>query len=493
LVVNSIPASPSFDEQMKRLLPEEWDVFANAMREPATRAVRLHRIGLVPCEPASWPLSIQTTYPIPPAVSKQLGSAVPWALNSYYLSPDSPLGQSAFQQAGAFYIQEPSAMAVVTALRPVPGERILDLCAAPGGKTTAIAKQMQGVGLLVANEIHPSRVLILAENLERLGVPAVVVNETPDRLAHAWPSEFDALLVDAPCSGEGMFRKNPEARAQWTPDSPTLCALRQREILTAAHVLLRPGGRLVYSTCTYNPLENEQIVVWLMDTFGYQVHPLPDWPGWQSGVPTWADGREALRHTRRLWPHKGLGEGHFVACLYKPLDRPTNESLHSPVIRKPSSAQIPKTETLPRMLWSQFTEKHMATKLPAAWDMPLVQGDHLFADELGQLPPAKLRVLRRGVALATVAQQRLIPHHALGMSLSMQGLVPGVALPTEERTALAYLRGEVIPPDEYRGIRLVSLDGMPLGWGKGLPDRVNNLYPKGLRRVDLAQLPTNSI
>ena len=252
-------------------------------------------------------------------------SRVPWAEDGYYYeAPDQP-GKHPFHEAGVYYIQEPSAMAPAGLLDVRPGERILDLCAAPGGKSVQIAGKLGGSGMLFCNEIHLARAKILSENIERMGIGnACVLNETPERLAEAFPGYFDRVLVDAPCSGEGMFRKSPAAREEWSPENVKLCAGRQDGILDCAAGMLRSGGRLVYSTCTFAPEEDEGSVArFLQRHEEFRILPVEkERLGLEScdGMPDVLDGADSvpgLDDTLRLWPHRIRGEGHFAAVLEK--------------------------------------------------------------------------------------------------------------------------------------------------------------------------------
>jgi NOL1/NOP2/sun family putative RNA methylase len=463
-----------FAQMMQPLLGSEWSDFAEALHAEPTRGARLHRMD----NPS-----------IPPSVSDCLLQKIPWSENGYYIDLHSPLGKSVYHESGAYYLQEPSAMAVVEALRPIPGERILDLCAAPGGKCTEIGRRLAGKGLLVANEIHKNRVVILAENIERLGIQAVVTQESADRLAAAWPEYFDAILVDAPCSGEGMFRKDKTAMSEWSPEAPRICSDRQKQILTSASKLIRPGGRMVYSTCTFNPYENEQIVDWLVSELGFTVEPLPDWPEWSKGVPEWGSGLSYLLGCKRLWPHLARGEGHFVARLRKP---GSTKELHSntKTLRHKKVQQVS-----PNNLWKDWTQSFLASaELPASWQEPIVRGTLLFSAELSMLPDAKLKVLRPGICLASMENYGLVPHHALAMAMAAKELQNQCAI--SEQDALSYCKGYPLSGDSSRndikGYCQITIDKFPLGWGKGIGTRINNLYPKGLRKQHLVQLGIDS-
>ena len=276
----------AFIANMRALLGEEAGAFFRALEEAPSLALRPHR-GME-------------------AASPFIEGAVPWAEGGFYLRPGARPGASVAHWAGAFYLQEASAMLPAAALKARPGERVLDLCAAPGGKASQIALTMGGEGVLVANEVDAARARVLAANLERLGVTnALVLNETPARLAARWPGYFDAVLVDAPCSGEGMFRRDPQSREAWTDAAPRGCRKRQGEILDAAAKLVRPGGRLLYSTCTFNGEENEGSVADFLRAhadFFPEEFALPGLGASQGGM-------------LRIWPHRARGDGQFAALL----------------------------------------------------------------------------------------------------------------------------------------------------------------------------------
>jgi NOL1/NOP2/sun family putative RNA methylase len=468
-----------FQTHMQQWLGDEWPQLRDALDGPAHRAVRLHRlhVGANKHNVANSLFAVASSVPAPTTVAESLREPVPWFPNAYYIAEDSQLGKSIYHECGAFYMQEPSAMAAVAALSPKPGESILDLCAAPGGKTTGIGKLMRGEGLLVANEIHPSRVLVLAQNLERLGVPAVVTNETPQNLADAFPGQFDAVLVDAPCSGEGMFRKDPGAVAEWTPTAPEVCAARQCDILTEAVKKVRAGGRIVYSTCTFNPLENEQVVAWALEHLPVEVVELPEWPGWETGRPDWAGDNPRLLHTRRMWPHRGRGEGHFIALLR--VVQSSAEGTSQPTRSAPST-RLPVRATE----WEEFLRTLTVLDVPDTWRYPEVRGDVLFARSplSGRLGERRLKVLRPGICLATASRGRMQPHHHLAMV--MDGRHFRQRMDVSPEAASAYLSGATLSPPTSMAAGYVHVETaeLPLGFGKAVTGRVNNLYPKGLRK-----------
>ena len=402
-------------------------------------------------------------------------------------------------------------MSAVPFLEACPGERILDLCAAPGGKSTQIAAAMRGEGLLICNEIHPARAAILSENIERMGVRnALVLNETPDRLADRFPGFFDRILVDAPCSGEGMFRKNEAAGEEWSPENVQMCAERQREILEYAYQMLRPGGRLCYSTCTFAPAENEGSIGWLLKKHpDLYVLPVPMPEGFAPGHPEWADmeeveemeetagqtsGPEAgsasgpapgLEHTMRLWPHRLRGEGHFVAVLEKAGETGTKEQS-----AKQEAEKLPAKRTRRRDGEKGLGEKDYAEFSAFAQENLRVQlsGIYLRFGEQLYLAPEEtpvlrgLKVLRPGLHLGTVKKNRFEPSHALALTLKPEDAAHAVSLDTEGRQVKDYLNGLTFPAEGEKGWYLICADGCSLGWGKLAGGIMKNHYPKGLRK-----------
>lgn len=441
---------PAFVSRMCAQLGEEADAYFAAMEMPCLRGLRLN-----PQKPVSG------------AALEAVGGVeepVPWypALGRY-LRNDSPAGADPLHEAGAYYLQEPSAMAPVSVLSPRPGECVLDLCAAPGGKSTQIAAALAGEGLLVSNEPVPSRAKILSRNIERMGVPnALVVSAQPEALAARWGVLFDAVLVDAPCSGEGMFRRHPETRAEWNPASPMGCAERQRRILGCAAAMLRPGGRLVYSTCTLSPEENEETVRWFL-----REHPdFSAQPFSLSGDYGTLDAPEGML---RLYPHRVRGEGHFVACLRRAGDAPAAD------LMKPAAERLSPPAPAVRAAYSAFAAPLRG--LPAA---NAQLGDALLCAP--DLPPLDgVRVLRAGVQLGTLKGKVFAPDHALAMCLSPACGLPVLAL--DRAGALRYQSGEALPaPENMSGWALAVYEGLVLGFGKASGGQFKNHYPKGLRR-----------
>ena len=433
--------SEGWIEQLEPLLGRELPDFLRGYGDPPVRGVRA-RPGLPPPRDAEGP--------------------VPWAENAWYLPLASAAGSAPAHEAGAYYVQEPSAMAAAAALHPQPGDRVLDLCAAPGGKSTQLAAYMQGRGLLVCNEPVLSRAQILSRNLERMGVRnALAVCALPEDLSPRWTGYFDRILVDAPCSGEGMFRRHPEPRSEWTAAAPEGCAQRQAHILRHAAGMLRPGGMLTYSTCTFNPTENEGVIQrFLLDHPEFSLTPFA-----LPGLPP-CDGM------LRLWPHRVRGEGHFVALLQKQAETPSEAPPRRSKAAKPESLPVPGKAEL--ALAREFLREHIADEITP---------NALFAGKIcavpDDLPPLSgIKVLRAGLQLGEIKGRVFAPDHAL--ALACRGTR---TLPVTEAEAAAYQSGQTLPGRETeKGYYLLTLDGLNLGWVKCSDGQRKNHYPKGLRR-----------
>ena len=431
----------AFLDRMKRLLGEEYEAFLASYERPRNAALRWNTLK---AQPVTMPFC---------------GEAIGWAQNGCYLLPDSRPGLHPYHDAGLYYLQEASAMAPVGLLDVRPGQRVLDLCAAPGGKTTQIAEKMQGMGLLVCNEIHPKRAKILSSNIERMGVAnALVLNEHPAKLAERFPAYFDRILVDAPCSGEGLFRKEEAAVTDWSEETVAMCAARQQEILSSAAQMLAPNGRLVYSTCTFAPEENEGVISRFLQTHPEFSVETVDAPWFTAGRPDWIDSPAAgVERCFRLMPHKLKGEGHFAACLRKNDEGFRNE------------LPLQKTLSLPAET-KEF--------LPPTTQCIAFGETYFSVPE--ELPDLKgLKVLRAGLELGELRKGRFVPAHALAL---WHKNYPNTAdFAADSREIAAYLRGETLFAPQ-KGWVLVCVDGHSLGWAKGDGNVLKNHYPKGLRR-----------
>jgi NOL1/NOP2/sun family putative RNA methylase len=422
-------------ENMKRLLGAQYDQFLEAMAQPPALALRLNALRQG-------------------AASPRAGDPVPWSPHGFYLRPDDAqkAGCDIAHAAGAYYMQEASAQAPVQVLAPKPGEVVMDLCAAPGGKSTQIAALLGGRGALVSNDIDFSRARALSGNIERMGVTnAAVVCAAPQMLCGKWAGAFDAILVDAPCSGEGMFRRDPDARRAWTPGAPAGCAARQAKILSCAGRMLRPGGRMVYSTCTFSAEENENVVEgFLRENRDFELRDF-ELPG---------AGR-SKNGMLRLWPHRLRGDGHFVALLFR--------SGEGRLPQKKSAGGIP--DALGALLPGRWAERFEG--------FSVAEANGVFSALPGALPELSgLRVLRGGLRLCDV-RGHVKPDHALAMAFSPQDFDRAVTL--DEAKARRYLAGEALRLDAPSGWTHVSWRGLPLGFGKVSEGALKNHLPKGLR------------
>ena len=444
-VINKLPEA--FLERMKLQLGSQYDAFAASYDRERAYGLRYNPLKT---DRESFlremPFSLRV---------------VPWAEEGFYYQASDQPGWHVLHEAGAYYIQEPSAMAVVPLLDPQPGERILDLCAAPGGKSTQIAGRMQGRGLLVSNEVIPSRARILSQNIERMGVAnCVVCRESPDRIAAAFPAFFDRVLVDAPCSGEGMFRKDDTAIAEWSPENVAMCAARQADILEQAAMAVRPGGTLVYSTCTFSREENEEVIGRFLD-----------------GHPEFSMQEDDMR---RLWPHLTEGEGHFAAKLYR---KEAAEGIPERRGKKPS--QIPRSAVTREQCEAFFQGELGITAEGIGYLMKervlFEFGEALYLMPEQMIPLKGLQVERPGLQTGFLEKDRIRPSHALAMALRPEYTTRCYDMTEDE--AARYLHGETLTVSAgLKGWYLLSCRGFSMGFGKASGGQMKNHYPKGLRR-----------
>ena len=403
-------------------------------------------------------------------------------------------GRHAYHHAGVFYVQEPSASVPAGLLGVRPGERVLDLCAAPGGKTSQLAAALRGEGLLVANEYVAARAGVLKSNLERMGVTnALVLNESTARVAAAFPAFFDKVLVDAPCSGEGMFRKEPEALRQHSAALVAQCAALGASILDDAAAALRPGGLLCYSTCTFAPEEDEaQVGAFLARHPEFTVLPAPTNAGAPGEAARCGAHPFAAEHTRRIYPCHG-GEGHFMALLQKRGDGapPEAERARPRAARGQRGAKrgrdmracrpVQGGNGVSRAEARAEGEAFLCEYFPGAAQLPLeCRGTELFVLPREGCGPAEgLRVVQAGVCAGSAARGRFVPAHHLFMAYGAQCANAERLTLADPRTA-AWLRGEAIPAETAApGWAAVLADGFPLGFGKQSGGVVKNHYPKG--------------
>jgi len=459
----SVTLPAAFLTRMRHLLGDRYDAFIASYSKPRAYGLRLNTLKIGAVSKAI--TRLQPMFHL---------ESVPWCETGYYYDEETRPGRHPYHAAGVYYIQEPSAMSAAEYLSPMPGERVLDLAAAPGGKSTQIADRLQGQGILISNEIHPGRAAILSENIERMGIRnAVVTNATPGQLAERFPAYFDRIMVDAPCSGEGMFRKELEAITEWSEEQVSLCAARQSDILHDAMRMLRPGGTIAYSTCTFSEEENERVIDHLLNT-----HP-----------------ELTTLRIERIWPHEHRGEGHFVAVLKHqgtdPIDH-TDRTGAATSARKGKTVRPTSSQASRKLIQSAMQQYEAFVKDALLSPLELTEGEPvLFGEQLYWLPTAGdtmhigllhgIKTLRPGLHLGTVRKNRFEPSHALALTLTSDKVLRVCDLPAESKEATAYMRGETLP-SEHKGWTLVTIDGYSLGWGKGSDGMLKNHYPKGLRR-----------
>ena len=446
-----------FEKKMKAFLGDEWDDFLYSYDNNRFQALRFNTLKVQSPEER---MRILKTLKI------SSDKKVSWANEAYYFDENVRPGKHPYHEMGLYYIQEPSAMSAAALLAPKPGMRVLDLCAAPGGKSTQLATYLGDSGLLVSNEINTQRSRILSQNIERMGIKnAIVTNEDSFVLASHFPGFFNAIQVDAPCSGEGMFRKLPEAIEQWSMENVAICAERQKEILDNAAVMLKPGGTIVYSTCTFSKEENEDVIEYFLERH-------PDF---------------TLEEMERFWPHKVDGEGHFVAKLVRrgcvdtdlKADRKT---------KKNKNSKNRKNETKPALtkenmkLLSEFLDETISEDV-AAW----IKNSRLvmFGEQLYRLPDMEvdikgLKVQRAGLHIGEFKKQRFEPSHSLALALKLNDAKNLVKLTCDNPQTIGFFNGQsVMLSDEQaaeckKGWALVCVDGYPAGWGKVNGAQVKN-------------------
>mgnify|MGYP000118695910 FL=1 len=471
-----------FEKKMKAFLGNEWDDFLYSYDNNRFQALRFNTLKVQSQEER---MRILKTLKI------SSEKKVSWANEAYYFDENVRPGKHPYHEMGLYYIQEPSAMSAAALLAPKPGMRVLDLCAAPGGKSTQLATYLGDSGLLVSNEINTQRSRILSQNIERMGIKnAIVTNEDSFVLASHFPGFFNAIQVDAPCSGEGMFRKLPEAIEQWSIENVAICAARQKEILDNAAVMLKPGGTIVYSTCTFSKEENEDVIEYFLERH-------PDF---------------TLEEMERFWPHKVDGEGHFVAKLvrrgsvnefgadYDVCEDSCNKVEDTGLkvdrkTKKNKNSKNRKNETKPALtkenmkLLSEFLDETISEDV-AAW----IKNSRLvmFGEQLYRLPDMEvdikgLKVQRAGLHIGEFKKQRFEPSHSLALALKLNDAKNLVKLTCDNPQTIGFFNGQsVVLSDEQtaeckKGWALVCVDGYTAGWGKVNGTQVKNHYPKGLR------------
>ena len=442
-----------FLDRMRDMLGDEFPAYLESSSAPRQYGLRVNELKISPEE-------FERTAPFPV-------KRIPWIPDGFFYGEGAFPSRHPYYAAGLYYLQEPSAMTPASRLPVSPGQRVLDLCAAPGGKATELAARLRGQGLLVANDISTSRARALLRNLEMMGAAnCFVANETPGRLAEVFPEYFDRILVDAPCSGEGMFRKDESTAAAWSPEKVETCAAAQKQILESAAAMLKPGGMLLYSTCTFAPAENEENVAWFLEHFPeFRLEPAEGYAGFSPGRPEWGGGRPELGRCVRIWPHKMEGEGHFLALFRK-----TGEAER----REPRVQKLRKPDPESMGYLKEFL-KAGGAQLPM--DRVEARGGRAYL--VPELPEAVRGVsfLRNGLYLGEFKKGRFEPSQPFAMSLGREDWGERVSLSPGDPRLEKYLRGETVPVETGgSGWKLVCVDDFSLGWGKLSKGVLKNKY-----------------
>lgn len=434
-----------FDARMKSLLKDEYDDFKNALLEKPVKGLYLNR----------------NKKNVERVLDQNYVEHHPIVENGYLYDENYHPGRSAYFLAGLYYIQEPSAMLVADALPIEPDDFVLDMCAAPGGKSCEIASRLTGEGILIANDIEASRARILSENIERFGLDnTIVTNVDPMRFTKQFQEAFDKIVLDAPCSGEGMFRKLEQAIDTWSEEKVLECAHIQKNLLKGAYDMLKQGGMVIYSTCTYSYEENEAMVHYAVDELGFELLPLNKSNGLCPGVD--------LDEVVRCYPHHYRGEGHFIALLKKPGNSP----------RKQVRTIKPSVNLADLKVLKAFYQENLNKKVPS---YIIENNGHLYAVKKNFPELKGIRVLRNGLYLGEVRKNRFIPSYSLALTLIKQDVKRSYDYPSESEEIKKYIHGETLEGTGEKGFGVIFVDAYPLSFYKE-SNQVKNLFPKGLRR-----------
>ncbi len=465
----------SFLDSMKEILGEDYEAFLAGFDGQRQYGLRVNTLKM----------NLEEFERIAPFHLKK----VPWISNGYFYEAEDAPAKHPFYSAGLYYLQEPSAMTPASRLKVQPGERVLDLCAAPGGKATELGAALQGEGLLVANDINTARARALLRNLELFGISnSFVTNEPPHVLAERFPEFFHKIMVDAPCSGEGMFRKNPAVVDSWQEKEPEYFSKLQREIIVQAADMLLPGGMMFYSTCTFSPLENEKTITHLLkERPDMEVIPMEDYEGFAEGLTSYRGEvfDESCKLCRRIWPHKMSGEGHFMALLHK---------------KSGTQQQVQQTVSQSSIWWEKCKGLNKEQKAAAedffshvniAYDGKRidVRGDNLYYLPAPKYDGRGLHFLRNGLFMGEFKKKRFEPSQPFALALHAQDFDQVLDFPADDERLSRYLRGETLDVSDLiagekkrKGWQLVMVAGHPLGFGKLVNNNLKNKYPAGWRK-----------
>lgn len=492
-----------FEMKMKKLLGSEYEEFLASYDHPRNFGLRVNVDKISPKE-------FEKIAPF--HLTK-----IPWTENGYYYEEQDMPARHPFYYAGMYYLQEPSAMTPASRLVSKPGDRVLDLCAAPGGKATELGAHLHGKGVLVANDISASRAKALLKNIEVFGIRnSFVVNEVPAKLAENFPEFFDKILVDAPCSGEGMFRKDPAVAKVWDGNKPFECAKQQKEIITRAAQMLAPGGDMLYSTCTFSPEENEQVIQFLLDSRDdMEIREIQPYEGFTPGCPEAANGTPDLKKCVRIWPHKMAGEGHFLALLHKKApgetagaqenDRNGHPNRETMVDEHKNQVEgtISDIKGIGKPEIKALTEFFADVSMEMNWKQVEVRKGQVYLVPEALGTRKGLVFLRNGLYLGEIRKDRFEPSQSFAMALKKKEYMAVIDLDYSDVRVEKYLRGETLEVDDIvernlqkaeemhnakamkkrleKGWQLVCVNGYPLGWGKLVNGTLKNKYHAGWR------------
>lgn len=492
-----------FEMKMKKLLGSEYEEFLASYDHPRNFGLRVNVDKISPKE-------FEKIAPF--HLTK-----IPWTENGYYYEEQDMPARHPFYYAGMYYLQEPSAMTPASRLVSKPGDRVLDLCAAPGGKATELGAHLHGKGVLVANDISASRAKALLKNIEVFGIRnSFVVNEVPAKLAENFPEFFDKILVDAPCSGEGMFRKDPAVAKVWDGNKPFECAKQQKEIITRAAQMLAPGGDMLYSTCTFSPEENEQVIQFLLDSRDdMEIREIQPYEGFTPGCPEAANGTPDLKKCVRIWPHKMAGEGHFLALLHKKVpgetagaqenDRNGHPNRETMVDEHKNQVEgtISDIKGIGKPEIKALTEFFADVSMEMNWKQVEVRKGQVYLVPEALGTRKGLVFLRNGLYLGEIRKDRFEPSQSFAMALKKKEYMAVIDLDYSDVRVEKYLRGETLEVDDIvernlqkaeemhnakamkkrleKGWQLVCVNGYPLGWGKLVNGTLKNKYHAGWR------------
>lgn len=476
---------------MKILLKEEYEPYLESFDRPSSHGIRVNTRKWTPGECVSAMRKSGLCESLTP---------IPWIPNGLFYEEGLKLSKNPYYYAGLYYLQEPSAMTPASVLPVNPGDRVLDLCAAPGGKSTELGVKLMGEGLLLANDISNSRAKALLKNLELFGIPNIcVTSESPEKLAAVYPEYFDKILVDAPCSGEGMFRRTPDMVKDWLEKGPEYYGPVQREIVEQALKMLKPGGVMVYSTCTFSRTEDEEVILEVLEKHReMELIPVPQFEGACGGI--------GLSGCIRLFPHKIRGEGHFLAMLGKKEkgmpeggerflkenrqngEREAGQRIPEEKERRTERKGAGKeTGKMPRQLQKNEEFMEFMDKAPGLNDPGrfFVLQDLVYYLPKNFAPRAGLRYLRTGLLAGSIKNGRFEPSQALAMTLSEDTFPDSVSFSVEDERVIRYLKGETLlladKEKQKKGWCLVCVDGFALGFAKGAGMVLKNKYYPGWR------------